>query len=236
MEKKNSNIPSHVAIIMDGNGRWASQKGLPKIAGHIAGADVVDMVTEAASDIGVKFLTLYTFSTENWKRPMKETDALFELLGERLDMKEAKLVKNNTRFSVIGKIGDIPSAAQARIRRVIDATKGNTGLTLSLALNYGSRLEITEAVRRIAMDVKKGVLDPDGIDESIFSSYLYTRDMPDPDLLIRTSGEFRLSNFLLWQISYSEIYITEKLWPDYTRRDFEKAIKEYQRRERRYGG
>jgi len=236
MEKNSPRIPSHVAIIMDGNGRWATDRGLPKIAGHIAGADVVDLVTEAASDMGVKCLTLYAFSTENWKRPKAETDALFELLGERLDMKEAKLIENNTRFSAIGKIEDISASAQKKIRRVIASTKDNTGLTLNLALNYGSRLEIVEAARKMAMDVKKGILDMKDIDEDLFSGYLYTSGLPDPDLLIRTSGEFRISNFLLWQISYSEIYVTKKLWPDFTRHDFEEAVAEYQRRERRYGG
>lgn len=236
MEKNSPKIPSHVAIIMDGNGRWANDRGLPKIAGHVAGADVVDLITEAASDMGVKVLTLYAFSTENWKRPKVETDALFELLGKRLDMKEAKLISNNTRFYAIGRIDDIPASARNKIRRVIAATKDNTGLVLNLALNYGSRLEIVEAARKMATDAKKGILDIKDIDEGLFSDYLYTRGLPDPDLLIRTSGEFRISNFLLWQISYSEIYVTNKLWPDFTRHDFEEAVGEYQKRERRYGG
>ncbi len=230
------NTPQHVAIIMDGNGRWAKKRGLPKIAGHRAGAKSVDEITRAAAETGVKVLTLYTFSTENWKRPKEETGALFRLLDEYLEKKNAELNKNNIRLSVIGKIEDLPQSTQARLKQVIESTKSNTGLCLNLALNYGSRTEMVEAVRRISRAVKAGLLDPEKIDERVFSDSLYTKGMPDPDLLIRTSGEYRISNFLLWQISYAELYITDKLWPDFRKGDFKKAIREYRNRERRFGG
>lgn len=231
-----ANIPAHVAIVMDGNGRWAKKKGLPKIAGHRAGAKTAQEIIEAAGSLGIKVLTLYTFSTENWKRPKHEVAALFKLLEDYLQRQSDKLVKNNIRFSVIGDIEALPTALGDRLRKTIEATKDNTGLVLNLALNYGSRLEIIRASRNIAADVKNGIVEADNIDEKLFSSYLYTKDLPDPDLLIRTSGEYRVSNFLLWQISYAEIYITKKLWPDFKKSDLEKAVREYQRRERRFGG
>ena len=229
-------IPRHVAVIMDGNGRWAKRRHLPKIAGHRAGAKSVREVVEAARELGVKVLTLYTFSTENWKRPKNEVTALFRLLEQYLDKEEDKLNKNNIRFSVIGDIEGLPEPVRSKIRNVMGSTSGNTGLMLNLALNYGSRLEILAAVRRLARDVVAEKIAPEKIDEALFSGYLYTGGLPDPDLVIRTSGECRVSNFLLWQIAYSELYITKKLWPDFKKSDFKKAIEEYQGRERRFGG
>ena len=230
------NIPKHVAIIMDGNGRWARSRHLPKIAGHRAGAKSVREVIEAARELGVKVLTLYTFSTENWKRPKAEVSALFRLLEEYLDKEEAGLNKNDIRFSVTGDIAGLPESVRYKIGKVMKSTSGNTGLTLNLALNYGSRREILDAARRIAKEAALGKIDPDAVDEKLFSEYLYTKDLPDPDLLIRTSGECRVSNFMLWQIAYSELYITGKLWPDFRKGDFKKAVSEYRRRERRFGG
>ena len=235
MENLNK-IPQHVAIIMDGNGRWAKARHLPKIAGHRAGADSVRQAVEAARESGIKVLTLYTFSTENWKRPDNEVAALFKLLERYLDKEEDKLNENNIKLSVIGDIDGLPGSVRSRIRNVMESTSGNTGLTLNLALNYGSRQEILTAAKRVAQDVVAGRLVPEKIDEDIFSRHLYTNGLPDPDLVIRTSGECRVSNFLLWQIAYSELYIAKKLWPDFKKADFKTAIKEYQRRERRFGG
>lgn len=229
-------IPQHVAIIMDGNGRWARAHHLPRIAGHRTGASSVRQVIEAARECGVKVLTLYTFSTENWKRPKDEVDKLFGLLEEYLDKEEKSLNKNNIRFSTIGDIDGMPESVRAKIRKVTASTAGNTGLVLNLALNYGARHEILNACRGIAKAAAAGRLDPEAIDEAGFADYLYTKDLPDPDLMIRTSGECRLSNFLLWQIAYSELYITKKFWPDFKKPDFKKALKEYERRERRFGG
>ena len=230
------NIPKHVAIIMDGNGRWAKARHLPKIAGHRAGAKSVRETIEAAKELGVKVLTLYTFSTENWKRPKNEVSALFRLLEEYLDKEEAGLNKNDIRFSVTGDIAGLPESVRYQIGKVMKSTSCNTGLTLNLALNYGSRREILDAAKRIAKEAASGKIDPDELDEKLFSEYLYTKDLPDPDLLIRTSGEYRVSNFMLWQIAYSELYITGKLWPDFKKGDFKKAVSEYRRRERRFGG
>lgn len=230
------NIPQHVAIIMDGNGRWARSRGLPKIAGHRAGVKSAEEAVRAAGELGIKVLTLYTFSTENWKRPRKEIDALFNLLERYLDREEEKFSKNNIKFTVIGSNEGLPESVRKKLRKVMESTKKNTGLTLNLALNYGSRDEIINAARNIAKDVTAGSLSVEDIDDSVFSAYLYTKDLPDPDLLIRTSGEFRVSNFLLWQISYAELYVTKKLWPDFKKQDLEKAVAEFQRRERRFGG
>lgn len=234
MDKKN--IPAHVAIIMDGNGRWAKSRGLPRIMGHRAGAKSVQAVIEAAMELGVKILTLYTFSTENWKRPKEEVDALFKLLEEYIERESDRLNKNNIRLSVIGDIEKLPDSVRGKIKSAVNMTKNNTALTLNLALNYGSRIEILSAVKSIAVDFKEGKIRSDSIDEKLFSTYLYTKDLPDPDLLIRTSGEFRISNFLLWQLSYAEIFVTKKLWPDFKKKDFKDAITEYLKRERRFGG
>jgi len=231
-----TNIPKHVAIIMDGNGRWAKEHHMPKIAGHRAGAGRVREAVEAARELGVKILTLYTFSTENWKRPEPEVRSLFKLLEEYLDKEEDNLNKNNVRFSVIGDIDVLPGSVRERVRDVMKSTSGNTEFTLNLALNYGSRNEITRAARKIAEDALAGRLDPKDIDEKLFSEYLYTSRLTDPDLIIRTSGEYRVSNFMLWQIAYAELYIEKKFWPDFTKNDFKKAVMEYQRRERRFGG
>jgi len=230
------NPPKHIAIIMDGNGRWAKIRHLPRIAGHRAGAKSVDAITEAARELRIKVLTLYTFSTENWKRPREEIGGLFKLLEENLDKNEAKLNKNNIKFSVIGNIGQLPPSTQLKLQRVMESTRHNTAMVLNLALNYGSRDEILNAVRSISREVKEGRLRPEDIDERLFSEFLYTKGLPDPDLLIRTSGEFRISNFLLWQLSYSELYVTKKLWPDFRKSDFRKAIIQYKKRERRFGG
>lgn len=229
------NIPQHVAIIMDGNGRWAAKRSLPKIAGHRAGVKAVRKVIRSARDLGIKVLTLYTFSTENWNRPKREVVALFRLLEEYLDKEADKLNKNNIRFSIIGDMEGLPKSLEAKLKKAIESTKDNTGIILNLALNYGSRAEIIAAVRSISRSVLEGRLAIGDIDEKAFSGYLYTKDLPDPDLLIRTSGEHRISNFLLWQMSYTELYVTKKLWPDFTKSDLVKAVREYQTRERRYG-
>ena len=221
---------------MDGNGRWAKERRLPKLAGHRAGVKAAEEAIKACGDLGVKALTLYTFSTENWKRPKREVEALFGLLEKYLDRETGKLNKNNIKFSVIGRIEALPAALKEKLRKVAEETKSNTGLALNLALNYGARGEITDAAREIARDAVSGSVRPEDIDERLFSGYLYTKDLPDPDLLIRTSGEFRVSNFLLWQISYAEIYVTKKFWPDFRKADLKKAVAEYRRRKRRFGG
>ncbi|MBN2453776.1 MAG: isoprenyl transferase [Candidatus Omnitrophica bacterium] len=229
-------VPRHVAIIMDGNGRWAAKRGLPRIVGHTAGVKSARNAVEAARELGVKILTLYTFSTENWKRPKSEIEALFNLLEDYLDKEGDRLGRNDIRFQVIGRISELPDSLRKKIEERIRKTRGNKGLILNLALNYGARTEIIDAVRAIAALVKAGTIDAGDIDEKTFSEYLYTKALPDPDLLIRTSGEFRISNFLLWQLSYSEIYISKKLWPDFGKEDFKKAVEEYRKRERRFGG
>lgn len=230
------NNPQHVAIIMDGNGRWARKRGLPRIAGHRAGAKSVKEAIQGARESGVKILTLYTFSTENWKRPKYEIAVLFKLLEDYIDKEAQDLNKNDIKLSVMGRIEGLPETVQKKLKDVAEKTKDNKSLTLNLALNYGSRSEIVDAVRRIIDDCQSQRLRAEEIDEKTFSRYLYTKDIPDPDLLIRTSGEMRLSNFLLWQISYAELYVTKKLWPDFKKNDFKKAVEEYQKRQRRYGG
>jgi len=230
-----SNIPKHVAIIMDGNGRWAKKRGLPRIAGHRAGAKSVEVAMKAAQDSGVKILTLYTFSTENWNRPKHEIAGLFKLLDDYIDREIENLNKNGIRLSVIGRLEGLPESSRKKLTGAMDKTRGNNSFMLNLALNYGGRAEIVDAVRGIINDCQSRGLSAEEVDEAKFSSYLYTRDIPDPDLLIRTSGEMRVSNFLLWQISYAEIYVTNKLWPDFNKNDFKKAIAGYQKRERRYG-
>ena len=230
-----NNIPKHIAIIMDGNGRWARMRALPRIAGHRAGVNAAREAIKAAGDLGVKVLTLYTFSTENWKRPQKEVEALFRLLDEYLNKEADKLNKNNIRFMVTGDIEGLPQFLKDKLKKTIESTKANTGLILNLALNYGSRPEIVQAVRGIARDVKEGRLGIEDIKEETVGRYLYTKDLPDPDLLIRTSGEYRVSNFLLWQIAYAELYVVKKLWPDFKKSDLKKAVIEYRKRERRFG-
>jgi undecaprenyl diphosphate synthase len=229
-------VPGHIAIIMDGNGRWARLRHLPKIAGHRAGANSVRQAIEAARELGVKVLTLYTFSTENWKRPKNEVHSLFGLLENYLEKEEALLNKNNVKFSVIGDVDGLPESVRVKIKKVMNSTQDNTGLTLNLALNYGSRSEILHAAKEMLKDVQNGKIYLEKVDEQAFSEYLYTKGLPDPDLVIRTSGESRVSNFLLWQIAYSELYIMKKLWPDFRKSDLKKAISEYQKKERRFGG
>ena len=228
-------IPQHVAIIMDGNGRWAKAKGMERSAGHVEGVNTVRRITEAASQIGVKYLTLYTFSTENWNRPKDEVDMLMHLIVVAIERETPDLIKNNVRLTMIGDLDRMPEEARRRLEKCMLDTSGGTGLTLVLALSYSSRWEITRAVRQIAEEVKEGIILPAEIDDDTISAHLATADMPDPDLLIRTGGEMRISNYLLWQIAYSEIYVTDKFWPDFSREDFEKAIADYQRRERRFG-
>ncbi|HTL48884.1 MAG TPA: isoprenyl transferase [Verrucomicrobiae bacterium] len=229
------NIPRHVAIIMDGNGRWAKRRGLPRIEGHRIGADRLEEVMRAAQEAGVKYLTLYAFSKENWQRPREEVAFLMQLLSTYLDRKLPELQKNNIVFNAIGNLDDMPLEVREKIARNIRETRSNTGLTVTFAFSYSSRFEITEACRRIAEEAAAGRLDPAAITEDAVSDRLYTAGIPDPDLLVRTSGEMRISNFLLWQISYAEIYITETCWPEFTREEFLKAITEYQKRERRFG-
>lgn len=228
-------LPRHIAIIMDGNGRWARRRGLPKNFGHRAGIKTVEKIIKACSELGIEILTLYTFSLENWQRPKKEVDALMKLLDNFLVKKVDEFNKNNIRVVAIGEKKRLPLFVQKSLERAIEATEKNAGLTLNLALSYGGRSEIVNAARRIASLVKGGKLRLNEIDERLFSRYLYTANLPDPDLLIRTSGEMRISNFLLWQISYTELYISPKLWPDFTKKDLLSAIRDFQNRERRFG-
>src|SRR5580692_11179580 len=229
-------IPRHIAIIMDGNGRWAREKGLARIRGHEQGAESVRAVLRACGEAGVEFLTLYAFSTENWKRPKAEVAALMKLLERFLKNETPELMQQNVRLQAIGRITDLPGACQRELHRAIETTASNTGVTLILALSYSGRMEIIDGIKSILDAVQKGHIDKAMIDVEMFSKHLYTRYYPDPDLLIRTSGEMRLSNFLLWQLSYTEMYVTQKLWPDFTKKDLYAAVEEYGRRQRRYGG
>ena len=228
-----NNIPQHIAIIMDGNGRWAQLRGLERSEGHQAGAATVRQLVENSLKLGVKYLTLYTFSTENWNRPVAEVAALMALLFESIE--EEIFVKNNVAFRIIGDMSKLPDNVRERLEACINRTAGNDRMTLVLALSYSSKWEITEAVRSIAKKVKNGELDAEAISDEVISSALTTNFMPDPDLLIRTGKEQRLSNFLLWQAAYSEFYFTEVLWPDFDNEELCKAVYEYQRRQRRYG-
>lgn len=229
-------IPRHIAIIMDGNGRWARQRGLPRIAGHREGINSVREVVRACGELGIEVLTLYVFSVENWRRPRPEIGALMRLLRETTRREVDDLMRNDVHLSVIGRIGEIAPAARKVLTEAIQRTAGNTGLHLNLAINYGGRSELVDAVRRLAGDLNQGRLKAESIDEQTIGRYLYTADMPDPDLLIRTSGEMRVSNFLLWQIAYTEIHVTDVLWPDFRRPHLYQAILDYQSRERRFGG
>lgn len=228
-------LPAHIAIIMDGNGRWAKERGLSRLVGHQNGVESVRKVTEAATEIGIKYLTLYTFSTENWNRPQAEVDALMELLVENIVKETPTFHKNNVRLEAIGDLERMPANVLARLRACIAETSVNTGLTLVLALSYSSRWELTDAMRKIAQKVAAGEISADEITEQTVSQHLTTAAIPDPDLLIRTSGEVRISNFLLWQIAYSELYFTPTHWPDFREEEFYKAIVDYQHRERRFG-
>ncbi len=226
-------IPQHVAIIMDGNGRWAKQRGHKRSYGHQAGAETVHIITEEAAKLGVNYLTLYTFSTENWNRPTDEINALMGLLFDSIE--EDTFMKNNIRFRVIGDTDKLPNKVQERLNACIEHTSANTRMCLVLALSYSSRWELTEAMRRIALQVKQGTLAPEDIDTSLVAQNLTTHFMPDPDLLIRTGGELRLSNYLLWQCAYSELYFCDTYWPDFRQEEFYRAIYAYQQRERRFG-
>lgn len=231
-----ASLPTHVAIIMDGNGRWAKQRHLPRVEGHRNGVESVRAVVRAAGELGIKFLTLYAFSVENWNRPKDEVDTLMKYLARYLKNEIGELNRSNVRLESVGQIYRLPEFVQKQLARTRAALAKNNGLTLILALSYGGRTEIVEATRRIAQEVKDGRLDPAEINEQVVSQHLYTRGYPDPDLLIRTSGEMRVSNFLLWQISYAELVVTPTLWPDFRKAQFFAALEEYARRHRRFGG
>jgi len=228
-------LPSHIAIIMDGNGRWAKQKGKPRIFGHQNGAHAVRQTIEGSVELGVKYLTLYAFSAENWKRPKMEVEALMTLLVTTIDEELKNLVDNNIHFQVIGNVSLLPDSVKRKIDTAITNTQSCTGMILTLALSYGSRWEIVDAAKKIAEEVKQGSLNPQDITDKVFASHLNTAKMPDPELLIRTSGELRLSNFLLWQLAYTELYFTKVLWPDFSKEELYKAIISFQNRERRFG-
>ena len=231
-----SAVPRHVAIIMDGNGRWAQQHHLPRLSGHEAGRKSVKQVVQAAIDHGVQYLTLYAFSVENWQRPREEVQGLMGLLRGVIREELKEMGKEGIRLRTIGRRQDLPGAVREELEDAIEKTKHNTRLDLILALSYGSRVEITEAVQSMAREVKAGTLDPEKINEATVAAHLYTKDIPDPDLLIRTSGEMRVSNFLLWQISYAEIHVTPVLWPNFGKKEFAEALADYAKRERRFGG
>ena len=232
----NTPPPKHVAIIMDGNGRWAQQRGLPRLAGHEAGSKSIERSVQACLDTGVEFLTLYAFSSENWKRPAAEVSGLMLLLERFLNQKRDEMVREGIRLRHIGRIQELPPPCQRKLRELMDATAQNSRLTLVLALSYSGRTEIVDAVKSIARDAAAGNLAEDAITPELIDSRLNTAGMPDPDLLIRTSGEMRISNFLLWQLSYTEIHVTKKLWPDFQKEDFLAALADFQSRSRRYGG
>jgi len=229
------NLPSHVAVIMDGNGRWAKKRLLNRVQGHEKGAQAVRKVVETAREIGIPVLTLYAFSTENWQRPKSEVTALMLLLKKFLASEKKNLLENNIRLNAIGQIERLPENVRIELQKTMDATRHNSGMLFNLALSYGGRSEIALAVRKIAEKTVAGEIDPGDITDKVVAEYLYTARMPDPDLLIRTSGEMRISNFMLWQIAYAEIFITDSLWPDFGRAEFIKILVEYQSRERRFG-
>ncbi len=229
-------VPRHVAIIMDGNGRWAKQRGLSRAEGHRAGMFALRRTVEACEDLGIEILTVYAFSTENWKRPRDEVQALMDLLIEWIRRERTELIERNIRVKVIGDVAPLPAQTREELQGLIEATAGNTGAVLCLALNYGGRREIAEAARRLGERVRRGEIDPSGIDEAALARELMTADLPDPDLLIRPSGEMRISNFLLWQVAYTELWFTPVLWPDFGPAELREAVRAYQARDRRYGG
>jgi undecaprenyl diphosphate synthase len=229
-------IPRHIAIIMDGNGRWAKERGLPRIKGHEEGAKALRQVVEGCAELKVEFLTVYAFSTENWSRPKTEVAALMKLLEHFIAQETPELVEKGIRLQAIGRLTDLPESCQRRLHESIKATAHGTALTLVLALSYSARMEMADAVKSIVRDIQAGRIDSAMIDSELISRHLYTRTYPDPDLLIRTSGEMRLSNFLLWQLSYTEIVVTAKLWPDFSKDDLQAAIGEFNQRDRRFGG
>jgi undecaprenyl diphosphate synthase len=228
-------LPTHVAIIMDGNGRWAKLKGLPRSAGHREGIEKIKKIIKAAKELGIKFLTLFAFSTENWKRPKREVRLLMRSLENFLDREISELNKNNIRLRIIGKDEPIPKTLLTKLKKAQESTKNNTGMTVNLAFNYGSRTEIVDAVKKLVKSMLEKKINLEQINENTFSEFLYTAGMPDPDLLIRTSGEMRISNFLLWQMSYTELYFTKKYWPDFEKKDLQDAINDFQSRDRRFG-
>jgi undecaprenyl diphosphate synthase len=232
---KPERIPTHIAIIMDGNGRWAAQRGKPRTHGHEAGVRAVKEVVKAAAEINVKYLTLYTFSSENWQRPKTEVAALMSLLARTTLSELDELMQNDVKLITVGRIDGLPITRQKVLAKAVEKTRNNKGLVLILALNYGGRREIVDAVKGIANAAKAGMLNLSSIDDELISSFLYTADIPDPDLLIRTSGERRISNFLLWQTAYTELYIIDTLWPDFGRQELFEAVEDYQNRERRFG-
>ncbi len=228
-------LPRHIAIIMDGNGRWAKSRLLPRIMGHRKGVETVRDIVEESSNLGIRFLTLFAFSAENWSRPKTEVRSLMTLLKKYIRMEVPRMMRNNIRFNVIGSRSDLPDDVAFALDDARRITSENSGMTLTLALSYGSRQELLDASRRIAADIAEGSLKPEDLTEELFSSYLYTTGLPDPDLLIRTSGEMRISNFLLWQLAYAELYFTDINWPDFNRNELMKAISDFQSRERRFG-
>jgi undecaprenyl diphosphate synthase len=228
-------LPSHIAVIMDGNGRWAKQRGLDRVFGHQQGVNAVRNIIEAAAEIGISYLTLYAFSTENWGRPDEEVSALMGIMIQSLNKETDTLIRNNIRMMTIGDVERLADDVRERLYETINLTSVCTGLNLVVALSYSSRWEITEAARKLARDIQNKIIDIDSVDERRFGNYLTTAGIPDPDLMIRTSGEMRISNFLLWQMAYTELYITEILWPDFSKDDLYEAVIEYQRRERRFG-
>ncbi len=231
-----ANVPQHVAIIMDGNGRWAKQRGLPRLKGHEQGAESVRAVLRAARRVGVKYLTLYAFSTENWVRPKDEVEGLMNLLGVFMDRYEGEILKNKVRLRVMGQIERLPEKLQKKLSKLMEKSAKDYEHTLILALSYGSRLEIAEAAKAIALKAAAGELDPETVNEATVAQHLYLPDVPDPELMIRTSGELRLSNFLLWQLSYAELYVTDVFWPDFREEQFFQALEAFNQRGRRYGG
>ena len=228
-------IPQHVAIIMDGNGRWAKKQGLLRVQGHEVGVQRVEEIIRTANEKGIRYLTLYAFSKENWRRPKEEVEFLMGLLSSYLDKKIEAMIRNNCVFNVIGEVEDLAPTLQKKIAQAMESSRKNTGLVVTFALSYSSRREIVRACRKIVEQAMRGTLKPSEITEETFSRNLYTANIPDPELLIRTSGEMRISNFLLWQISYAELYVTQKFWPEFTRDEFEKALEDYKGRERRFG-
>lgn len=230
------NVPQHVAIILDGNGRWAKKKHLPRNMGHVQGSKTVERIIEDAYDLGIKYLTVYAFSTENWKRPQDEVDALMKLLRDYLKNCIKRANKNNMKVRVIGDITGLSQDLQEKIIELEEASKNNTGINFTIALNYGSRDEMVRAMKQMTADVQAGLLSQEEITEDIFQNYLDTKELPDPDLMIRTSGEERLSNFMLWQLAYTEFYFTDVLWPDFNKKELKKAIEYYNGRDRRFGG
>jgi len=234
-EQQSNSIPQHVAIIMDGNGRWAKQRGLQRVFGHRNGVEAVRAATEVAAKMGVKFLTLYAFSTENWARPQVEVSALMSLLVNAIEKEEPTLNKNNVRFTTIGDLGTLPESVQQKLAAIKQSTQNNTGLTLVVALSYSGRWDIVNAVKGVANDLVNRKINVDAINDSLFESYLSTAQMPEVDLFVRTGGDVRVSNFLLWQIAYSELVFLQVLWPDFREKHFAEAIAEFQKRERRFG-